>query len=90
MMQVTYQSGESIHSNYAVDFMMVADPIEGIDDWEDAHLYAEAKIEYEDVDEDNNETNEADERHYSQLKAEVIEKAERLGIDVSQLHFFWD
>lgn len=92
MMNVTYETGESRFDGEVVDYMMVLNPVEGLEDesWEDAHLYAEVHLEDDDVDEEGFETSEADDRHYEQLKAEVIAKAKKLGVDVNELKFFRD
>lgn len=89
---VNYESGESRYGGgQGVDFMMVVEAVPATGEtWEDAHLYCEVEVEDSDLDEYGEETSEADDKHYSELKQMVIEMAKRNGIDSNDLVFFRD
>lgn len=90
--RVNYEAGESRYGSHLVDYMMVIDPVDDSDDleWEAAHLYAEVEVEDDDLDDEGNETSDADDRHYAELVESVIAAAAAIGITREQLIFYRD
>ena len=73
---VSYESGESIHGNYGVDFMLV--------DIDDVRLYAE--MVNDTWDEESEEYGD-ESATFEDLKTEIIAQAKANGIDPDRLYF---